>query len=882
MEADLERSNFAGSVFVRRLQNYKGRVETRESWRKHHKTVSTQVYHDRWRRNLGQEPADWRTALMMMAELTPEQSPEWIEDGLKIDVSAGARAAILDNAGDDKISAIRRRTGVVIKVAQDGSTLLLSGTPQAINRATEEVTRIAGVITATRLSASLGPGEERTEQLGEGAQFFEPPLSREEGASFARRRIKEHIYKIPMPLTWTPKTLEDYVAKLVDSVVPRHLHSELYAPVKGEVLVDHERAIVRHTLSAFHSNAAKKAASCSALKVALSFMAAKGIKYLFDALRLFVVIDRLGIEMDVDIFNILVMPAVRSRNLREFVLTLENMERRGVSPNVDTWLLFLRMFESPEVRSYVLQAMSTKNLLVIPDVIRRVAREMASMDAEYAVNRGKSLTTFLAEQEERYGSEWLTLDSGNRVLDVLAGHGRFQDAFELLDLMVGRHDQNPDLQRDSRAAVKPDAVSLTTIVSHAKNQDKITVAVNLVRKTMTKGLLRQPSGDMLHLLFEMAWKRRLRTAIVVIWRYACLARLTSWRMRLRVSMLLSGKVSEKRYELTEPVYRSLGGESLARELAGGPAALALIRDIMQKLWGSDPYFRGEAGVFAAKALALAFEGFGPAVKLGTVLAQAMLLDFRCLRAKKSGQLRQVLQDAKGKSLPLWRRKPQEEFWVDVGPPLPIPCSKIGPNDVWEDLYDKWGWQVRPKKWIAEAGGARYDPSTGRTIQPAVPDAANREAEENLDSLSATDIESLPQHGSQQGSVSNETASIHNSESCIDGLQMEKQMAIINPGLWVDDLHGDRVAVIEAQSMPALRKQNEKAILGALDSLGRQKNTSRQRHVSVTEGGSEDTDIEMVEEALAGSYSEMDSSPEDAARDTLADRADGPAHTQDNW
>ncbi|KAF3761177.1 hypothetical protein M406DRAFT_108424 [Cryphonectria parasitica EP155] len=874
MEAALERSHFASSVFVKPLKNLQHRVEARESWREHHKTISAQVYQDRNRRNQDAKPADWRKVLASMAQNTPQESLQWIKDGMKIDVPRRTLAAILDDVGDDKISSIRQRTGAAIKIARDESTLLLSGSRQAINRATHEFRRIADTITITRLYSPLGPGEAKTEHLGKENIFFEPPLSREEGAFPGRRFITHHIYTTPIPLAWTSEALEEYVAGLVDSVVAPHLHSPLYTSTKGVKLLDHERATTRRLKRIFQNVPAQKVATCAALKIALSHMCEKGDKYLPEARTLFVIMDRRGLKVDVDVFNILLKAAVKTRNLRKFQQILGLMNSRGHAPNLDTWLLFLRMFESVEVRSYILKSMDNKNILATPEAIQLVATEMAAMDAEHAVTQGKSLSTYFSEQKQRYGENWLTRDAANQAIDVFASHGRFDDAFKLLGMLGKRHVGTFSNRHKDRLAVHHDASSFINIILHASRRGKLPLAVNVMRLMKTPALARQPNAAMLHLLFEMAWKSRLRTTIVVIWRYACLARLTSWRMRRRVASLLDGKFGVTGDDLTESTYRQLGGEALARELAGGDAALTSIKTNLHRLWGAGPFPRDELGTFTAKALPLAFEHFGPALDIGKVLCQSILLDYQCLRAKKSGHLSDVLQRAKIKNLPLWRRYSHEERWVDLAPLVPDSSTEIKPDDTWPEEWDSDGWDILPKAWEPGHNKPRAAISNPRGMPLDPPPLSGKAAlEERRDSEIPYMLEGGKSYESASSTENSEdeTATKHESTSAAEELITEKQMCIINPRVWAEP--DEDISARAQEPQTEVQKQNEAAILAALDELRKEKTHIRYVISNTENNGDEERADGMAKSLVLRSIwdSVMESPAEESPSTAQADQ-----------
>lgn len=802
LEESLERSKVAKSVFVKQAREYPNMRESRESRRAHQASISTQVYFDRNVQNLlkqgihiNPDSTDWRHVLELLASTTPEQSVEWIEDGMKIELSERKLAAIMDDGGDEKIGAIRRRSGASIKVSRadsptTSSALLVSGTRAGINSATAELRRIAGRITITRLWAPLAPDEAETESFDDDDDdFFVPPLTREEGGLWQRMKVDHNAYTTPWPSHMSSSSFERYVASLTDSVMYPHLNSVLYNPTKHAVLLNHERAVARRLKRAFMNYEARPWISCSALKLALSFLCRHGDKYLPEARSIFVMMDKFGLRMDADVFNMLLRAPTTTRHLRKFRQTVILMTRKGFAPNLDTWILFLRMFESVEVKSYVLQAMNSKNLLGTPEAIQRVAEEMAPFDTEHAVGQGKDLSTFMQEQSDRYGPDWLTRDAANQVLDVLCRYGRFQDAFELLDRMRAHLESIPVEYKADRIAHQPDVISFNTIISHARTQGKMPVAVNAIRKMKTAAFAVQADRVTFGLLFEMAWKSRLRSTLSIIWKYASLARLTTWRMRMRVADLLGGKPKNGQrgtaHGISASTYAQLGGEKLARDLVGGERALARIKSLAEGRHSS------ELGVLAAQCWPEAFCEFGPRISLAHVLSQAVLRDLSCLAMKSNkrrtdpvGERRRFRPNA----MPLRKRVRKQEFWVgDLAPLEDEGPEPIGPGDKW--VLDEMLGPGPKKLMVLDV------PSQASDIQQ------QEEAHDQEDSPS--EVPDLSQPG---------TAPLYRKQRL--------GMAILDPDVWADVLGalGDQGPEGDTPPRHELQKRNENDVLAALGRL----------------------------------------------------------------
>ncbi len=79
------------------------------------------------------------------------------------------------------------------------------------------------------------------------------------------------------------------------------------------------------------------------------------------------------------------------------------MNERGLSPDLNSWLAFLRLFESEAVKRYILHAMGAKGLLDTRSAVRRAAKEMVPHDVDRAVQMNMGLASLLGRAE---GALW--------------------------------------------------------------------------------------------------------------------------------------------------------------------------------------------------------------------------------------------------------------------------------------------------------------------------------------------------------------------------------------------------------------------------------------------------------------------------------------------
>ncbi|CAK7197575.1 hypothetical protein SEUCBS139899_000223 [Sporothrix eucalyptigena] len=392
---------------------------------------------------------------------------------------------------------------------------------------------------------------------------------RRSDAVFSPHTIKVGAHQIPRPdenAPWTPISLERYVAALVNGRPPAHLAPKLYpqditwskkadnvidAGVKGgaengdpdsatdfntpagevnPVRNNHDRTVVNLLLALFHEEAAKHALSMSAFKMALEFMCKHGETYRPEVRSLFERADMIQMPMDTETFNILLASQVKTQDLRNFGATLALMNRRAMKPDLTTWLLFMRLFESEEVKRHILRTMhaSRRDLLDLPEALGSIAQELVEYDARRAVFQRKQeqqntqngpeaqlmqdqaasifIDEFIGRQTERYGPGWLSRTAANRIVEVFGSHGLFTECLQLLSILrqqqvaQARKEYFRERQQQSQqqqqqlldaqqlhipATVKDtntiDTITYNIVLTHAKLHNSLPKAMAVVR-----------------------------------------------------------------------------------------------------------------------------------------------------------------------------------------------------------------------------------------------------------------------------------------------------------------------------------------------------------------------------------------------------------------
>ncbi|KAK4178315.1 hypothetical protein QBC36DRAFT_108102 [Triangularia setosa] len=325
---------------------------------------------------------------------------------------------------------------------------------------------------------------------------------------------------------WTKASFLRYIRRLVGGQLTPGEQRFLYGG-EGDEQTTHADAVVRQLQLAFYDEACVDSVSLPALKDALRYLAQSphGSRFTHVPGELVRRVKSLGLQLDADVFNWVAQFAVKAKHLRAFQRTLGTMVHEGHVPNFKTWLLFLRLIKAEDVRRYVLRAMNTKGYLTDPECMRRIYAEMAGLDLHRALELRQDFQSFLQSQRGLYGPDWrLTVWIGNILIHKYGTSGQLNSLFQVLEAMIA-------------AGERPDTITLNMILSHCRDQRKLSLAISTL-EFFSKHSLAQPDEITYRLLFSMAWTSRRLHLTTYIFRHAILAGFDSHLMRSRVATLL--------------------------------------------------------------------------------------------------------------------------------------------------------------------------------------------------------------------------------------------------------------------------------------------------------------------------------------------------------
>ncbi|KAM7199545.1 hypothetical protein V8F20_005729 [Naviculisporaceae sp. PSN 640] len=511
---------------------YPHRGERARELRKLRHHLYQQRHHtERLRQRYGEKatPRDWRRILKTLLDATPIYSanigavkipiPESLIHGLSTDPV-------------NNIWEIKSRSGCEIQVherdpddPEDNTYLLLSGEWNAIDRAVRHI----GAFGPPRV---VPLAEEEAQRL----QAHVSPIPWKRDSPIRRKYfLNQPLSEIKKPETWTFDTFERYITALTKSRVPSGRHHELSHGV------DHGRNVARLLLKAFRDPAALPALTLTSFKHALRFLAEQGDGLWDYRKRLFHMMISHGFEIGTDTYDIMSLAAIKVNDLGFFRNYVNYMVKNGLCPSLTTWIHFLRMIKVEEIRRYILHAMASKRLFEHPSAMHLVSGELIEHDIYRAIQSGFNVKSFIASQNDLYGSQWLHWQTSNKVLDILGSHGKFDEINEFLTVMF-----------QSKRARPKDEIALNIILTHCKTQQKLDQAIYFVERFEAESKVLRTSGITYHLLSTLAWRLKKPHMFSVLWRYSYLEMLTPRYMTIRFrELLLSPRAASSIHRFTK-------------------------------------------------------------------------------------------------------------------------------------------------------------------------------------------------------------------------------------------------------------------------------------------------------------------------------------------
>jgi pentatricopeptide repeat protein len=491
-------------------------------------------YQSNRRERTGSWYPDWRVVLSDLATSTPKNE-RWLDKVLNVLVPEDAVGKFLHGV-DTNMWDIGERYGCSITLSsrdperEECTSFLLSGPATAISQTTADIRRIAPNIELKTTLKSLNPSSDETmpSSLNKEieAQASYGPKVRIVKSGKDRRAQIVRADKIPRPAEWTQRSFLDYVTDLTSVEMPFHMRQVLYKD-DGE---SHTLTVMRILQSIFKDPDCRSSISRKAFNTAMAYLVK--VNRIRVLRRFFVRMEMMDIPPEVETFNIMLRGTAKAEDLHNFHFIFHLMRRRGIAPNAKTWIAFMMAIPDFRIKLYILAAMKEKGLMRQVSTVKAVCDQLVSQEISTSLDKSQSQEQFLLHMDALYGSDWLTLSSANQILHALGARGLVSRSWDFLAVMTSRF-------------VEPNHVSISTILNHCRHSLNVAGAVEIMKNLPPSSRLIQHES-IYDQLFSLAWRSRSYNLARVVWKYACLNGLTTWRMRKLVRSSLGTANSEKK------------------------------------------------------------------------------------------------------------------------------------------------------------------------------------------------------------------------------------------------------------------------------------------------------------------------------------------------
>ena len=358
------------------------------------------------------------------------------------------------------------------------------------------------------------------------------------------------------------------------------------------------------------------------------------IKYLInrsliqETREMFFLLEHLSFGTGTHIINVMMRRAARNKDLHAFAWLLQNMTKRGLKANAETWCNFLLCIENQDVRSIILQEMERLGFAQYPAQERRIFASLLKDDLKKLLESNEDLNEHLANLERKRGPEWLSgtvgAITGNHIIYEARKYLSRTQMFQLINsLMKWRY--------------TPNSSTVNMLLSYWLRLGSFPSALQVLNVASSQWHLRI-TGKIYGLLFQHAWRKRWLNVCHVVWKAACFDGAVTWNMQrhvadsLRLSAALHQRALDPNKHLTTPLWQQLQFEPPeGRKLAFMSVLGRLLVDIPAANPSSSVYHRKQL----TKSLSSASE-FQLGQPFPELLSKAFAMDMIWLMSKEEG------------------------------------------------------------------------------------------------------------------------------------------------------------------------------------------------------------------------------------------------------
>ncbi|EKV06823.1 Peroxin/Ferlin domain [Penicillium digitatum] len=219
-----------------------------------------------------------------------------------------------------------------------------------------------------------------------------------------------------------------------------------------------------------------------------------------------------------DTYNILLRAAARRQDVSVFRHFLRTMPRLHMRPNPDTWLALLSALVDPSEKAQLIEHMVQRGQMSNLSTIHSALQETIQDSLLVHLDSGKDIDSFIDLMTNTWGANWFSSSVVGQMFSVLARLKDFNSINRLMEICI-----------DNNLTV--DSYPLSHIVQALGAN--IHVALQYTLRFFEHPLFEVTSQNWED-LFLAAFRHRQYNICLVIWRYSCMKKSVTYKMRQAV------------------------------------------------------------------------------------------------------------------------------------------------------------------------------------------------------------------------------------------------------------------------------------------------------------------------------------------------------------
>ncbi|KXG48671.1 uncharacterized protein PGRI_025410 [Penicillium griseofulvum] len=322
---------------------------------------------------------------------------------------------------------------------------------------------------------------------------------------------------LPRPVIATVKEFNEHIEDVTSARQPT-LDEKAMSLSK----LPHVVRIKQHLEALFMEESYSNYVSTAALNNALEFLCRH--EFLETARALFSCTEHVATT---DTYNILLRAAARRQDVGVFRHFLRMMPKSHMCPNPETWLALLSALVVPSEKAQLIEHMVQRGHMSNLSTIHSALQETIQDSLLVHLDSGKDIDSFISLMTSTWGANWFSPSVIGQMFSVVARLKDFDSIDRLMEICIENN-------------LTVDSYPLSHIVQALGSN--IHAALHYTLRFFEHPLF-EVTAQNWEDLFLAAFRRRQYNLCLVIWRYSCMKRTVTYKMKQAVLVSLCRNAS---------------------------------------------------------------------------------------------------------------------------------------------------------------------------------------------------------------------------------------------------------------------------------------------------------------------------------------------------